>query len=86
MEGGEVCKWQTPRRLLCGARRESGGRESREKGMRLRGTWEDVVIGVCENGEGDGVEGQRPHPFGEAQCIQQGMEGGEEVVSWGNCL
>lgn len=37
-------------------------------------------MGVGECGEGEGAEWLEPHPFGRGQCIQQGGEGGEEVV------
>lgn len=41
-------------RLLCLVRRESGYRESRERGINFRDIWEDLVIRVyvCREREG----------------------------------
>lgn len=83
MEGGKGCKWQTPGRLLRGVRRESSDRESRERRVSLRGTWEDVVIGVCGMERGRKWRGSIPTPLGRHSAFSKG---GEEVVSWGNCL
>lgn len=50
------------------------------EGIRFRDNREDWAMGVGECGEGEGAEWLEPHPFGRGQCIQQGGEGGEEVV------
>lgn len=56
--GHSAARWRMVRadicRLLCLARQESGHRESRERGINFRDTWEDLVIRVhaCREREG----------------------------------
>lgn len=81
MEDGKGCEQGRHLGVCCvGPDERAGVGKVGREGIRFRDTGEDLVMGVGECGEGEGVEWQEPQPFRRAQCIQQGREGGEEVV------